>query len=545
VKLLARWSWWLEEALALPEFAGEPCPMLSGETSADVVVLGGGYTGMWSAYFLKEREPDLDVVLLEQDICGGGPSGRNGGFVNSFAYEVEELERLYGGELGLRIVRASEESVEAIGAWCERHGVDAWFERAGDVGAATSEAQETRARDVVETAARLGVPEMHQALGRDEVRARCDSPLFRLGVFSPDGAGVQPARLARGLRRVLLERGVRIYEQTPVMRFSGGSPVMAETPNGSVHAGRAVVGLNAWARHWEAFRRSLMVRGTYMVITAPAPKRLAEIGWTGGEGLYDFRTSLHYLRATRDGRIAFGGAGLHVTSTRRVDARFAYDERAVRELTEDLHAWFPPFRDVPIDSAWEVRSTSRDGTCRSSARCPAGARTTRSGSPATASWPCHLAGASSPVSRLDVVDDATTLPIVGDRPKPFPAPAVLLAGRAPRDVLGAPQGRARGPRRARRPGHGRARSPAPAVGVQPGPMSGIGGLDAITIDCADPMQLARFWAQVLGTEIESAVGDPTHYVDLFPLPGVPILRFQRVPEPKSVKNRAPRHPVED
>jgi glycine/D-amino acid oxidase-like deaminating enzyme len=416
----AKRSWWLEEALALPEFVGEPCPALSGDTTADIVVLGGGYTGLWSAYFLKEREPDLDVVLLEQDICGGGPSGRNGGFVNSFAFELEELERLYGRDLALRITRAAEGSVEAIGAWCEQHAVDAWFERAGDVGAATSAAQESRARDLVETAARLGVPEMHQALTREEVRARCDSPLFRLGVLSPHGAGVQPARLARGLRRVLLERGVRIFEQTPVTRFSGGSPVVAETPNGSVRAGRAILGLNAWARHWAAFRRSLMVRGTYMVVTAPALERLAEIGWTGGEGLYDFRTSLHYLRATPDGRIAFGGAGLHVTSTRGVDARFAYDERAIRELTEDLHAWFPPFRDVAIEAAWGGPIDVSGRHLPFFGTLPDGRTHYALGFTGNGVGPCHLAGRILSGLALGVVDDATTLPIVGDRPKPFP-----------------------------------------------------------------------------------------------------------------------------
>jgi len=424
----AKRSWWLEEALALPEFEGDPAPALTGDTTADVVILGGGYTGMWTAWFLKEREPDLDVVLLEQDICGGGPSGRNGGFVNSFAYEVEELERLYGRELGLRIVRASEESVEAIGAWCLKHGVDAWFERTGDVGVATSPAQEPRARDIVATAERIGAPEMHQALTRDEVRARCDSPLFRIGVYSPNGAGVQPARLARGLRNALLERGVRIHEFTPVTGFRGGGRVEVRTPNGTVRAERAVVGLNAWARNLEPFRRSLMVRGTYMVVTAPAPERLAEIGWTGGEGLYDFRTSLHYLRATPDGRIAFGGAGHKVTSTRRVDARFQYDERSVQRLVEDLHAWFPSFRDVGIEAGWGGPIDVSGRHLPFLGTLPGGRVHYALGFTGNGVGPCHLAGRIVSGLALDAVDEWTTLPIVGDRPKLFPREALFVPG---------------------------------------------------------------------------------------------------------------------
>jgi glycine/D-amino acid oxidase-like deaminating enzyme len=424
----ARRSWWLEEALALPGFAGPSCPPLDHDTSADVVVLGGGYTGMWAAYSLHEREPGLDVVLLEQDICGGGPSGRNAGFVNGLWFELEELERRYGATLALRIARMADDSVDAIGAWCERHDVDAWFARNGDVGVATSQAQEPRAREMVSTAERLGVPDVHRPLSPEEVRTHARSPLFRAGVWSPGGAGVQPARLARGLRRVLLERGVRIFEHSPVRRFTAGPPVVAETPTGSVRASRAIVGLNAWARSWSAFRRSLMVRGTYMVITAPAPERLEEIGWTGGEGLYDLRTALHYLRATPDGRIAFGGAGLRVTSTRRVDARFAYDERSVRELVEDLHAWFPPFRDVPIECGWGGPVDVSAGHLPFFGTLRGGSTHHALGFTGNGVAPCHLAGRILSGLALDVVDDATSLPIVGERPKPFPRAPIFVPG---------------------------------------------------------------------------------------------------------------------
>jgi glycine/D-amino acid oxidase-like deaminating enzyme len=423
-------SWWLEEALALPEFAGPQAPPLDHDTTADVVILGGGYTGMWTAWFLTEREPGIDVVLLEQDVCGGGPSGRNGGFANGFWYDdaLGLLIERHGRDLGLRIARAADESVGAIGEWCETHGVDAWYQRSGDMGVATSAAQEELVRYVAQAAERLGVPEVHRALTLEEVRARCDSPLFRAGVFSPSGAGVQPARLARGLRNALLARGVRIYEHTPAARFSSGSPVIAQTPHGSVRAGRGVVGLNAWARHWSAFRRPLMVRGTYMVITEPAPERLAEIGWTGGEGLYDFRTALHYLRATPDGRIAFGGAGMRVTSTRQIDARFAYDEPSARELVDDLHAWFPSFRDVPVECAWggpvdvSARHLPFFGTL------PGGSVHYGLGYTGNGVAPCHLGGRILSGLALDVVDDVTTLPIVGDRPKPFPREPLFTPG---------------------------------------------------------------------------------------------------------------------
>ncbi|TMK80755.1 MAG: FAD-dependent oxidoreductase [Actinobacteria bacterium] len=126
----ARWShersYWLREALA--NDPGAPCPPLSGETEADVLIVGGGYTGMWTAHFLKEREPALDVVVLEQDICGGGPSGRNGGFVNDLAEEVETLLEVSGAGGARAVCEASGHSVRELGSWCEKHGVNAWYE---------------------------------------------------------------------------------------------------------------------------------------------------------------------------------------------------------------------------------------------------------------------------------------------------------------------------------------------------------------------------------------------------------------------------------
>ncbi|HLA92739.1 MAG TPA: FAD-dependent oxidoreductase, partial [Actinomycetota bacterium] len=155
----ARRSWWMEEALADPALEGEPTPPLAGDTQADVVVMGGGYTGMWTAWFLKEREPNLDVVVLERDVCGGGPSGRNGGFCNGFWEDLEILVELFGVARALEVCRAAERSVEEIGAWCDAHDVDAWYTPAGHMGVETSAAQEGAWRDWCALMVRLAVDE--------------------------------------------------------------------------------------------------------------------------------------------------------------------------------------------------------------------------------------------------------------------------------------------------------------------------------------------------------------------------------------------------
>src|SRR3954465_12808236 len=181
-------SWWLREALAADP--GDPATPLQGRLKADVLVVGGGYTGMWSAYFLKERDPSVDVIILEQDICGGGPSGRNGGFLNGFWDELGLLAEEHGADRALDICRTAIESADEIPAWAEKHRVDIWYRRGGAVAVATSPAEEGRWLDSGETARRDGVAEEYVELSPSQVAERCRSPLFGGGVSPPGTAGV-------------------------------------------------------------------------------------------------------------------------------------------------------------------------------------------------------------------------------------------------------------------------------------------------------------------------------------------------------------------
>jgi glycine/D-amino acid oxidase-like deaminating enzyme len=428
-------SWWLREALADPDLAGVPTPPLSGDTEADVVILGGGYTGMWTAFHLKQLDPGVDVVVLEQDICGGGPSGRNGGFLNGFWSDLDALVRDYGDASALRICELGEESVDAIGAFCAEHGIDAWFRKDGDLTVAASDPQIGEWADLVMAADRLGVADHFKVLDRDEVAQKVASPTFRAGVYTPFGATVQPAALARGIRRVLQESGVRIYEQTPVTRFGEGSPCVAETPMGTVRAGSAVMALNAWAAHWKRFRRSITIRGSYIVLTAPAPERLEAINWTNGMGLSDYRAAIHYVRTTPDGRIAFGIGGMQPGLARRIGPRFAYDGSALRVAAQDLHRMFPNFADVPLEAGWggpidvSGRHLPFFGTTESG-HLHYGAGYTGNGV-----GPSHLGGRILAHRALGRYHEVLDLPLVDTDPLRFPpepirSPGALIANHA-------------------------------------------------------------------------------------------------------------------
>ena len=341
----AQRSWWLREALL--DDPGAPCPPLSGDATTDVVIVGGGFTGLWTAWFLLQGNPNLGVTILEQDICGGGPSGRNGGFASGWWDELDGLIKLYGTESAVMACRAISSSIDGIRRFCEQNRVDAWFRKAGYMYAITADAHEKLCSEMVQLAREVGAADELRALSAAEVKARCSSPAFRGGALMRDGASVQPARLARGLRRVLLERGVRIHEGTSVTRLDGTT---AQTPAGSVKATHAVLAVNAWGIGWPQLRNRLVAWSSYIVMTAPAPERLRDIGWTGGELVTDFRTSLRYFRTTPDGRIAFGGGGGRARRT--VDDMFTHDARAVTETAEGFRLMFPSFADVPLEDAW-------------------------------------------------------------------------------------------------------------------------------------------------------------------------------------------------
>jgi glycine/D-amino acid oxidase-like deaminating enzyme len=381
----ARRSWWLREALAA-EAAASPqlataAPPLRGSTTADVVIVGGGYTGLWTALRLTELEPRARVVLLESDICGGGPSGRNGGFATNWWDEFPTLLSRYGAAGAIAVGEAIETAVDTVGAFCAANGVDAWFTKAGSLTASAAPAQDGGWLPTVAALQEHGLGDRLVALTADEVRARVASPVFRNGVFMPGAATVQPAGLARGLRRVLLERGVSIHEGTtaaevdgqrpgwlgglgaatrraPRRRGAAGGPrpvrvrTRSAVGQGEVLAGSAVLALNAWAAAWPWFGPRLVTWSSYIVLTEPIPDRLADLGWTGGEGVTDARFTLHYLRTTPDGRIAIGGGGGEAGFAGRIGSTFSDSVADAGRAAAGLRRLFPSLRDVRIEDAW-------------------------------------------------------------------------------------------------------------------------------------------------------------------------------------------------
>jgi glycine/D-amino acid oxidase-like deaminating enzyme len=424
---------WLREALAA-EGDQPPAPPPRRNLDVDVAIVGGGYTGLWTAYHLTERAPELRIAILEQDICGGGPSGRNGGFVNGWWDELDGLAELHGEEQALAAAREVAASVYAIGAWCERHGVDAHFRRAGMLTVSTTPLHDGRMDGALATAARLGVPEAFVGLTQDEVRARCGSPRFRNGALMADAAIVHPALLVRGLRRVVLERGVAIHEETRVGNMTGERDpfvwlrAAGKTGTHEVRARHVVLAVNAWATAWRPFRNRLLAWGSYMVRSESIPERLRELGWTGGESITDARASVHYLQATRDGRIAIGAGGGRPGFDGRIGPVFTDDVSAARRAAFAFRWFFPQLADVRLTDAWGGPIDISPDHLPRFGTLPGGRVHYGFGYSGNGVAPSHLGGRILAALALEADEPVTRLGLVDPRPHRFPPEPLRYVG---------------------------------------------------------------------------------------------------------------------
>jgi glycine/D-amino acid oxidase-like deaminating enzyme len=333
--------WWWDEA-----GEDEAAPALEADVSADVCVVGGGYTGLWTALGVKEREPSARVVLLEAATCGSGPSGRNGGFVHGYWASAAELVPLLGRDSALQLARAGERIVPAVRAL----GADeVWLREGGMLMVSASPAQDAAVEHAVEAAAAVGAPEQAVPLDEEDVAERVRSPVFRRAVFFPDGATVQPARLVRTLRSRVLEAGVELHEHSAVTSVRDGQVV---TEHGRVRAPETVVAINAAATGWRPVARHVTNFGSYVVLTEPVPELLAEIGWTGGEAILDGRMFLHYFRTTNDGRVLMGSGSGPIGFRGKLDERFTSDRETAARAEHGLRRLLPGLADARIERAW-------------------------------------------------------------------------------------------------------------------------------------------------------------------------------------------------
>ncbi|MFH9137733.1 NAD(P)/FAD-dependent oxidoreductase [Streptomyces sp. NPDC017524] len=418
-------SYWLDDP-AKPD----PLPALTGDEHTDLLVVGGGYSGLWTALIAKERDPDRGVLLIEGHEVGWAASGRNGGFcaaslthglangVERWPDEIAELE-----ELG-------ERNLDAIEAAVARYRIDCEFERTGEIDVATAPHQLQELREWHEEIVGLGITGV-DFLDREALRAEVDSPTFLGGLWDRRGvAMLHPAKLAWGLKRACLELGVRIHEHTRGLDLVRSGPGMAvRTPYGRVFARRVALGTNVFPSLVKRIRPYTVPVYDYALMTEPlTPEQLASIGWKGRQGLGDSANQFHYFRLSADNRILWGGYDAIYPYGGRLSADLDQRPETFLKLAEQFFTCFPQLAGLNFSHAW-------GGAIDTCSRFTAFFGTAHQGRVAYAAGYTGL-GVGSTRFGADVMLDLlsgeetarTRLDMVRSKPMPFPPEPFAWAG---------------------------------------------------------------------------------------------------------------------
>ncbi|MFI1015698.1 NAD(P)/FAD-dependent oxidoreductase [Streptomyces sp. NPDC020965] len=342
-------SFWLDDP-ARPA----PLPALSGDERCDLAVVGGGYSGLWTALLAKERDPGRDVVLIEGREIGWAASGRNGGFcaaslthglangLSRWPDEIRTLEAL------------GERNLDAIERAVATYAIDCDFRRTGAIDVATEPHHVAEIEEAYEVAGRLGL-DGSQLLDQDAMRAEVNSPTFLGGLWDRRGtAMVNPAGLVWGLKRACLDLGVRIHENTRALDLApSGTGMAVRTPRGRVFAAEVALGTNVFPSLVRRVRPYIVPVYDYALMTEPlSARQLDDIGWRGGQGLGDVANQFHYFRMTADHRILWGGYDAIYPYGGRLSAGLDHRRETYLKLAEHFFRCFPQLEGVRFSHAW-------------------------------------------------------------------------------------------------------------------------------------------------------------------------------------------------
>lgn len=330
-----------------------PRPALKGDITVDVAILGGGYSGLWTAYYLLRDNPGLEVAVIERDVCGYGASGRNGGWCSSrYPLYPDTLERRFGRESARQTILKMFEAVEEIGRVCEHEGIDAHYRNTGILSVARGKEQLPAIRAAHAAYARLGLDDRNQLISAEAARERINVTRLEGALYTPVSATVHPARLARGLARAVERLGGVIYERSAVTEVTTGAKPGLATACGRVRARRAVVTAGeAYLPQLTPFRRSRLPMSSMIVLTAPlTAAQWDEIGWSAGESLGSQAHTVDYLTKTLDGRILYGSRGAPYHWGSRLDED--RDRATIGGMQAAVLNWFPSLAGIEFTHAW-------------------------------------------------------------------------------------------------------------------------------------------------------------------------------------------------
>ena len=323
-----------------------------GDIRTDVCIVGGGYTGLWTALALKQKQPELDIVVIDKGLCGSGASGRNGGCLLSWSTKYLSLRRLYGEAEACRLVRASEQAIYQIRDFCLEHGIDAQLRLDGILYTATNPAQ-SGYMDPVISGLVDGNINNWERWSLEKVQKDSGSPRHVQGYFSPAAGSVQPALLVRGMKRAAQSKGINIHENTPMDSVREDKPAVVKTQLGDISAKKVVLAINAWMpQKYPSLNRNIILVSSDILITEPVPALLADAGLNDGKAVVDSRLFVHYYRSTPDGRLMLGKGGNMFAFNNRVHPAFDQPSRYQAQLRHAMASFFPYLNNCRIERTW-------------------------------------------------------------------------------------------------------------------------------------------------------------------------------------------------
>jgi len=331
----------------------EPGPPLRGDIEVDIAIVGGGFTGLWTAYHLLKEDPGLTIAVLEAAAVGYGASGRNGGFAMTLVHRsLQALVGSVGRQQALDIHHTSEEAVRTIQRVCAAESIEADLMPNGLLVVSNTPLQDDHIQKEATLARELGIDGI-RLLDRDQIQARVHSETFRLALEEETCVLLNPARLVRGLKEAVVRKGVRVFEQTAVDEVSeDAEAVILRTPGGTVRARRALLAANGYSGCFPAFRDRVTPFYSYILLSEPlTEEQWSRIGWQGREGMEDRRTFLHYFRPTIDGRLMWAGrdAPYHPDGPH---SRYDRDDHVFARLEETFRWTFPQLHDLKFEHRW-------------------------------------------------------------------------------------------------------------------------------------------------------------------------------------------------
>ena len=327
----------------------EPLP---GDAQYDVAIVGAGFTGLWTAYYLMRRDPALRVVVLEKEFAGFGASGRNGGWAsNLLPMGLPQVAAASSRTGALAMQRAADDAVDEVGRVAAEEGIDAHYAKGGYLRLARSPLHVERLHAELSDARAWGRTEDDlRWLDRSEARAHIGADRVFGALYDPHCAAIHPARLVRGLADAVERLGVTVHEGTAVTAIEPG---VVRTVHGAVRAEVVVRALEGYTASLSGHRRSVLPVYSLMIATEPLPQSFwDEVGWSGRETFNDDRRFLIYGQRTADGRIAFGGRGAPYHLGSRIDPSFEYPARVHEQLRRTLVEFFPALQDAHITHRW-------------------------------------------------------------------------------------------------------------------------------------------------------------------------------------------------